>query len=133
MIELMIVIVVIAVLATFILIALGGARDSAENSRRKGAISQIKNLGEVYYAMDFDYSSFEEEREDFQNILDEYGSEGEAVLHYYVSDPGADAYCAEIELIGGAYFCVDSNLITREGHEDPRCTGISETSIRCDQ
>jgi len=131
MIELMIVIIVIAILATFILIGLQGARDAAENSRRKGAISQISNLGEVYYALDFDYRKFEEEEEDFAELLEEYGEEGEEVLHYYVNDD-ASKYCAEIELRGGTYFCTDNTLVTREGHENPRCTGTSDEEISCD-
>ncbi len=50
LIELMVVIAIIAILATVVLVALGTARDTAEDANRTSALSQARAIAEVYLA-----------------------------------------------------------------------------------
>lgn len=50
LVELMVVVAVIAILASALLVGLGGARARARDSRRMSDIRQVQNLLELYYA-----------------------------------------------------------------------------------
>jgi len=49
LIEMILVVTIIAILATSVLVGLGGARTSARNSRRVGDLRNIQNALELYY------------------------------------------------------------------------------------
>ncbi len=127
LIELMIVIIVVAILATFILVALSSARNSAEDSRRKGAVSQIRTFSSVHYSIEGSFIGIKE-AEDLSEIMKRYDKDTgeEKILTMFVA---AGDYCAEIELMGGDYFCTDGSYKIVDKYDSPRC--ISE-SINCD-
>jgi prepilin-type N-terminal cleavage/methylation domain-containing protein len=131
LVELMIVIAVIAVLATFILIALQNARNSAENSRRVSATTQIRSFASVYYAINGTYENIKSAPEisDAVERYDENTGE-KKILRIAVTGEGFNSkYCAEIELVKGDYFCVDESLQAVEGYEERRCGEEVEGSV----
>jgi prepilin-type N-terminal cleavage/methylation domain-containing protein len=127
LIELMIVIAVVAVLTTFILVALSGAREAAEDSKRKGAISQIRSFSSVHYSLQGGFSDLENANE-LSDIIDKYDiNTGEEKVLKIIS--GASEFCAEIELVNGTYSCTDGRYLIIDGYDERRCeTG----SVNCD-
>lgn len=123
LIELMVVIAIIAILATVVLVALADARREAENTRKRSALSQVRSLAETYRAIDGDYERINNPGEDFKSILDSFD---EDVLQYHVKERDGEYiyYCAEAKLEGGGYFCVDNRLFSGKA-EDARCCGVT--------
>ncbi len=104
LIELMVVIAIIAILATVVLVALQGARDAAQDSKRKSALSQVRSVAEVHYATSGQsYATLADETDgvyvnsEIGQLMNEHGDaeNGNLTIH---SD--ADNYCAVIELTG---------------------------------
>lgn len=127
LIELMIVIIVVGILATFILVALSGARNSAEDSRRRGAVSQIRTFSSVHYSIEGNFSGMKEAG-DLSEIISKYDEvTGEEKLLRMIVSPGE--FCAEIELTGGEFFCTDGDYKVVDKQDTRRCTN---ESINCD-
>ncbi len=122
LIELMIVIAVVAILATFILVALQGARNAAENSRRISAITSTRSFASIYYAINGTYHNLESAPE-LLEVLGKYGEEGgEQKVFRIFAEGGPDSnYCAEIQLVKGGYLCTDKGLEIIEGHSVNYC------------
>ncbi len=129
LIELMIVIIVVAILATFILVGLAGARNAAEDSRRRGAVTQIRSFSSVHYSIKGNYFGLEgaEELTEILRKYDEVTGE-DKVLKIIVSSSGSD-FCAEIELKEGDYFCTDGSYRIVDDYIESRCTS---ESTNCD-
>ena len=109
LIELMVVIAIIAILATAVLVSLDAARSRAKDTNKISAVTQIRSLAETYYSATLDYSGLSGSSE-YQSIKTEYGD----VL---VVAGDNRAYCAEIELTDGKYFYIDSEFVaeTKDG------------------
>jgi prepilin-type N-terminal cleavage/methylation domain-containing protein len=119
LIELMIVIAVVAVLATFILITLGGAREAGEDSKRKGAISQIRSFSSIYYSIQGGYEGMKD-AEELTEIINKYDVDvGENKILRIITE--GNEYCAEIELIKGTYSCTDGSYIIVDEYTERRC------------
>jgi prepilin-type N-terminal cleavage/methylation domain-containing protein len=98
LIELMVVIAIIAILATVVLVALQGARDAAEDAKRKSAVAQVRSVAEIYYAQnDRSYANLSSNTEAGQ-LMTAHGTNNGNLRIY--SD--ADAYCAVVSLTGDA-------------------------------
>ena len=127
LVELMIVITVVAVLATFILVALSGAREAAEDSKRKGAISQIRSFSSVQYSIQGGFTGLEGANE-LSEIIRKYDiNTGEEKVLKIITEQ--DKYCAEIEFVKGSYSCTDGRYLIVDGYDTRRC---EIGSVNCD-
>ena len=123
LIELMVVIAIIAILATVVLVALQGARDAAENSKRKSAVTQMRSIAEVYYATNqANYAGvFDQTVTDVYDVADVDHLMGEIDFSIQLAEDG-DNYCASTELQGDAgWFCVSNREGPKEYPTVPNC------------
>jgi prepilin-type N-terminal cleavage/methylation domain-containing protein len=103
LIELLVVIAIIAILATLVLIALDGARESARDADRKGAISQIRSAAELYAADNGgSYSGMT-----LADIGAPAAVQGNDIT---IGVPTESGFCASIPLSDGTIWCTDSSL-----------------------
>ncbi len=143
LIELMVVIAIIAILATVVLVSLGTARDSAEDANRSAAISQVRSFAELSMAQNLDYSALLDPDDQLVELIYEYGShadfddveesdgpgagEWSEVLRVVVGGEGTigtntynaqETYCAAIEMRtredDEKFFCIDHNLAIKK-------------------
>ena len=128
LIELLVVIAIIGILASIVLVSLGGARDKAKDARAVGDISQIRNKAELVYAADGAYTNLSCTYDtEMTNICNDVNAQVKAdptiVTH-------ADDYCVYVKVntqVGGAdsYYCVDSSGIAKETATNPGGTAGS--------
>jgi prepilin-type N-terminal cleavage/methylation domain-containing protein len=109
LIELLVVIAIIAILATLVLIALDGARDSARDADRKGAISQIRTASQLY-ASDPDHNGYSGMNHSELGVTTEVQDKPITI------NATADQFCASIQLSDDSYWCTDHNLGTGTGN-----------------
>jgi prepilin-type N-terminal cleavage/methylation domain-containing protein len=120
LIELLVVIAIIAILATLVLIALDGARESARDADRKGAISQVRSASQLYVADNGDYSGMDNAAIGAPLKVQDND------LDIYVPTSN-NAFCAVIELSDESRWCTDNTLeVGAPGTGD--CTDASTAS-----
>lgn len=125
LIELLVVIAIIGILAALVLVALGNARDKANDARVKSNIGQLRTLAEVHYdnssASYADFGACVEALNTAETDSD-CDSEIEASINSLVDDTNtastgtavnansnATAFCISSELkTAGTFVCVDS-------------------------
>jgi prepilin-type N-terminal cleavage/methylation domain-containing protein len=122
LIELLVVIAIIAILATLVLISLSGARESARDADRKGAISQVRSAAELYAANNGNYSSMDNAAIGAPDTVQ--GND----LDIYVPTSN-DAFCAVIELSDESRWCTDNSLKVGAPGAATDCT--STTTVSC--
>ena len=131
LIELLVVIAIIGILAALVLVALGSARDKANDTRVKSGISQLRTLAETIY--DSDNSSYSKIQGCFSTAapVSPACAGQEAAVTKLVADVNAanststgtsvaavsngTAYCvtAKLKSNSSQYFCADSTGIAR--------------------
>ncbi len=112
LIELMVVVAIIAILATVVLIALSNARDAAEDSNKKTAIAQFRNIAAIYYYKNETYENMENS-EEFQKIKEETD-----VKHNFQKE----TYCVTVKLSNNEWLCVDREN-SLNAYNERRCAG----------
>lgn len=126
LIELLVVIAIIGILASIVLVSLGGARAKARDARITGAMSQIRTKAELVNAAENAYTllacGYDTEMTSLCNDIDKQCPSGTSGCGADDADGGtedvtiqasADKYCAHTPLnvqYGGAndYYCADS-------------------------
>ena len=114
LIELLVVIAIIGILSSIVLVAIGGARDEAKDSRIISDMSQIRSLAEILYSSgsysDITCSSVgtsctcvnSEIEQLCEDIYTQNSSAGMVIR------AGSGEYCVEVTLNNGNHFCIDS-------------------------
>jgi prepilin-type N-terminal cleavage/methylation domain-containing protein len=142
LIELLVVIAIIGILAALVLVALGSARDKANDARIKSDVGQLRTIAEVIYdsagssyndgvlsveacfeggaASTCGASNHASVTTLLADIDDANGASGGAAT----AEDSASAFCVEARLNGttGNFVCVDSTGVTETGHTTARCT-----------
>jgi prepilin-type N-terminal cleavage/methylation domain-containing protein len=119
LIELLVVIAIIGILAAIVLVSLASARDRAKDARITTDMSQLRAGAEVFQGNNDTYAGFC--TSDDENTLEaDIGAQGGANYGCNATDT---AYCVEVEMNGGAWWCIDSDLVSAQTSSDPTCDG----------
>ncbi len=127
LVEVLTVIMIIAILATVVLVSLDAARKRARDSTIQNQLSQIRSLAETVYSIEEGYEDFTNENHqnwsDYRrgvekiNEVSEGLAEGEDNINIHFSDNDRE-YCAYSSLVRNPdeVFCIDSsgNAVTAE-------------------
>ncbi len=115
LIELMVVIAIIAILATVVLVALNTARDAALDSNIKSAIAQIRSLAEVEYAIDQTYAGVSgagtaSQNDEIESIVADMDARGVTItIHSSEDDTGWCVYAPLLTDDPDAHFCASKD------------------------
>jgi len=107
LIELLVVIAIIGILASIVLVSLGGARTRARDARITADLNQIRTIGEMILSSDANYTNVASST-DVQTLLTDINSQG-AITNADVY-ANAAGYCAKAQMGGGKWGCVNSGL-----------------------
>ena len=110
LVEVLTVVMIIAILASVVLVSLDRARERTRDATIKTQVSQLRSSMETDYSFSDGYSRFDITGEDFLRIKEEIENMG-GVLHgpYFSGDN--HHYCAYAELASDSQsiFCIDSS------------------------
>ncbi len=119
LIELLVVVAIIAILASIVLVSLGGARERAKDARITAALAQVRSIAEISYSSQFNYNSV------CTSAGTAFGTvDGLTVISNDIAtnQPGdldvicrahGDSYCIAASLNAEATFCISSDGIAR--------------------
>ena len=135
LIELLVVIAIIGILASIVLVSLGGARNKAKDARIIAEMSQIRATAEMIYTSDGDYDNVICTQTDMKPLCDDITAQGTGAPTIGKAATSALQYCAYVTLINkkdgvANYYCVDSTGVAKETTTNPSTT-CSATSYVC--
>ncbi len=121
LIELLVVIAIIGILASIVMVSMGGARTKAKDARIKGDLAQVRSIAELIYDTDgYSYGALcasstsltvsgdrTDDLDELANVIqDDIVAQGGSVT----CATTATTYCVEVDLqtTGAGYYCVDS-------------------------
>jgi len=141
LVEVLTVIMIIAILASVVLVSLDRARERTRDSTIKNQMNQLRSLAETTYSFTDGYKGFYEMVDggdsDYMAIKDQIEDmAGEGALSVRFTDEDADDYtnyCAYANLVTGDndVFCVDSaGIAAREDQGDLNCAD-DDSPVNC--
>ena len=144
LIELLVVIAIIGILAALVLVALGNARDKANDARIKSDIGQLRTIAEIIY--DSNSSSYETGTAGVESCVaapnsttctsasvsgsvttltaDILSANANSAL---TAEATASAFCIEAKLLDDKFLCVDQTGSFKAGHTAALCADASES------
>jgi len=123
LIELLVVIAIIGLLAGIVLVSLGGARDSAKDARIITSMGQYRSQSEISNANDGDYHGVGVGT-DYTTLSTDMTAQGGTS---FIVATTTSAYCAEVVLNNGEYYCIDSATFTSAKASATACSSGSVT------
>ncbi len=119
LIELLVVIAIIGILASIVLVSLGGARDKAKDARAIADMSQIRATAEMIYASDGDYDNVKCTHDDMKVLCADIKAQTGNDVSISIPASPALKYCASVKLLSKKdaadnYYCIDSTGIAKE-------------------
>jgi prepilin-type N-terminal cleavage/methylation domain-containing protein len=131
LIELLVVIAIIGILASIVLVSLGGARTRARDARVMSDMDQIKTMAETIYSGEGSYASVVNNG-DINTLMSDMTNQGATNI---LRVANANGYCVEALMPGGRWACVNSGLTAVFNlANDPACNGTANnapTNIYC--
>ncbi|KPJ56516.1 hypothetical protein AMJ49_04705 [Parcubacteria bacterium DG_74_2] len=133
LIELLVVIAIIGILSSIVLVSLKGAKDRASDGRIISDMSQLRTQAEVINDNDGDFDNvacsavgedctcLNPEIEDLCEDMWDMHATNSFLTNLNSGGSDSDAYCAEVELNSGKWYCVDSTLRAKQYDADPAC------------
>lgn len=133
LIELLVVIAIIGILATIVLVSLGGARDRAKDARIISDLSQLRTQAEIINEADGDYDNVVCSGGDagVKDLCDDVTDQGSTVSVAKPVSPAA-SYCGYAKLLAPSsdtWYCVDSSLTAGQTTTNPDTTCGGGTPI----
>jgi len=132
LIELLVVIAIIGILAGIVLVALGGARDRAKDSRIMSDMGQIRTQAELIFSATGNYDNVDCGTGNIKILCDDTVVQGPVGVTINKPASPADEYCAETQLKSGKFWCVDSELRSAQYDTDPFCRGGADPKYTCE-
>ena len=138
LIELLVVIAIIGILAGIVLVALGGVREGARDTRIMGDMHQIRAQAEIIFSQYNNYKAMfctsGAVKVLCDDIVDQGGTRPSTGIPgvEIIKSFSLDKYCAEVELNSGKFWCIDSELRSAQYDLDPLCTGGSTPVFTCE-
>lgn len=145
LIELLVVIAIIGILASIVMVALGGARKQARDARITSEMEQLRSKAELHYSSNGEYTGFDCSKTEMSSLCNdidkqchqdvgdcknESDEDGDSTQEVEISATN-DAYCAYTGLNSGGYYCVDSTGQAVEASSSPDGT-CNSSSYTCD-
>jgi len=133
LVELLVVIAIIGILASIVLVSLGGARTRAQDARVITDLNQIRTTAEIINSADTNYANVVNNA-DINTLYVDMNAQGATNITRVSNAAG---YCVEAKLPGGKWGCVNSGLAAIfDGANSPLCNGTTNStpnSISCSQ
>ena len=134
LIELLVVIAIIGILSSIVFFAMRGATARARDSKIISAMSQLRSFAEMYYHDN--NASYANLCTNASTTIPEWGTAMNEIDSnngtYAAPSCNADntagtAYCIEVQLNNGNWWCIDSSAVSKQYSSDPRCSGSDFT------
>ncbi len=126
LIELLVVIAIIGILASIVLVSLGGARARARDARITADMGQVRSAAEIFQVSTGNYTGVCSDA-DITTLSADMTAQGGTS---YTCNGDANNYCAKVKLNNNNWWCVDSSLRSQQYAADPGTT-CSASPFRC--
>lgn len=132
LIELLVVIAIIGLLASIVLVSLSSAKNRAKDGRIITDLGEIRTLAEVFYGNQTpnSYSGLCTNSDVVKlrdDICAQKGQSAGCGSPHWNCNASTGAYCVSVQLNSGAYWCVDSTLVSKQYSSAPTCTASDFT------
>jgi len=118
-----VIIAVIGILASIVLVSLGGARSRAKDARIIANMAQLRVIAEIYHSENNSYIDMKTEPT-IKTLGDDITVNGGT---NFSINSITTKYCAEVQLNSENWYCVDSDFTAREYIDNPACSSYHFT------
>jgi len=125
LIELLVVIAIIGLLASIVLVSLGGARNRAKDARIIADMGQLRSTAEIFNGNQSTYTALCANG-DVATLNADITAQGGASYNCQVVSGGGN-YCIEVQLNSTKWWCVDSTLRSQQYDSAPVCDASQST------
>jgi len=128
LIELLVVIAIIGILASIVLVSLGGARNRAKDARIIADMGQLRSTAEIFNGNESTYTGLCANA-DVATLNADITAQGGASYNCQVASDGL-SYCIEAKINSGKWWCLDSALRSQQYDADTSCD-VTQTAKAC--
>jgi len=128
LIELLVVIAIIGILASIVLVSLGGARNRAKDARIIADMGQLRSTAEIFNGNESTYTGLCANG-DVATLQADITAQGGASYNCQVATDGL-SYCIEAKLNSAKWWCLDSALRSQQYDADAVCD-VLQTAKAC--
>jgi len=128
LIELLVVIAIIGLLASIVLVSLGGARNRAKDARIIADMGQLRSTAEIFSGNNASYTNLCSYG-DVTTLQTDITAQGGASPNCQVAS-GGGSYCYEVQLNSTKWWCIDSVLRSQQYDTAPVCD-TSQSAKAC--
>lgn len=125
LIELLVVIAIIGLLASIVLVSLGGARNRAKDARIIADMGQLRSTAEIFQGNQSTYTGLCA-NSDVATLQADITAQGGATFNCQVVGAGT-SYCIEVQMNSTKWWCVDSILRSQQYDSAPACDVLQAT------